>query len=75
MCLRSQDLFVLFVLIDSAIPPQQIDLDFVNWCGVHRVPTCTHFHQDRQEGNQEQISRRIFRILRLPGAKAGQICL
>ncbi|MCL4109166.1 UNVERIFIED_CONTAM: hypothetical protein GTU68_028347 [Idotea baltica] len=27
-----------FVLIDSNIPPQQIDLDFINWLGEHGIP-------------------------------------
>lgn len=36
--LRSESLFIVFVLIDAAIPPQRIDLEFVAWCGVHRVP-------------------------------------
>lgn len=36
--LRSDNLYIVFVLIDAAIPPQRIDLEFVAWCGVHRVP-------------------------------------
>ena len=27
-----------FILIDARIPPQQIDLDFINWMGEKGVP-------------------------------------
>jgi GTP-binding protein len=37
--LRSDNLFIVFALIDAAIPPQRIDLEFMAWCGEHRVPT------------------------------------
>ena len=36
--LRSDKLFIVFTLIDAAIPPQRIDLEFIAWCGEHRVP-------------------------------------
>jgi len=36
--LRSENLFVVFTLIDASIPPQRIDLEFMAWCGEHRVP-------------------------------------
>ncbi|WP_198664764.1 ribosome biogenesis GTP-binding protein YihA/YsxC [Lewinella sp. IMCC34191] len=36
--LKRDTLVSTFVLIDSNIPPQQIDLDFVNWLGEHGVP-------------------------------------
>ena len=36
--LKSDNLFIVFVLIDAAIPPQRIDLEFMAWCGEHRVP-------------------------------------
>ena len=31
--LRSDNLFIVFALIDAAIPPQRIDLEFMAWCG------------------------------------------
>jgi len=34
---KRKTLFCLFVLIDSRISPQQIDLKFVNWLGKHEV--------------------------------------
>ena len=33
-----KNLYSAFVLIDCRIPPQQIDLEFIEWCGVHQVP-------------------------------------
>ena len=61
--LRSQDLFVLFVLIDAAIPPQQIDLDFVNWCGFHRVPIALVFTKtDKKKPKQIKKNIQDFEI-------------
>jgi GTP-binding protein len=36
--LQRQQLFNLFVLIDSRLEPQQIDLDFINWLGTSGIP-------------------------------------
>ncbi|MCB8963459.1 MAG: YihA family ribosome biogenesis GTP-binding protein [Bacteroidales bacterium] len=36
--LKRENLYLLFVLIDSRLEPQQIDLDFVNWLGAHQIP-------------------------------------
>ncbi len=33
-----ENMYCLFVLIDSRLEPQQIDLDFVNWLGQNGVP-------------------------------------
>ena len=44
-----------FVLIDSGIPPQQIDLDFVNWLGEHGVPFVLVFTKsDRKKSRDLQ---------------------
>jgi GTP-binding protein len=36
--LKRENLYLLFVLIDSRLEPQQIDIDFVNWLGTHQIP-------------------------------------
>ncbi len=36
--LKRENLYLLFVLIDSRLEPQQIDIDFVNWLGEHQIP-------------------------------------
>ena len=41
--LKRQQLTCLFVLIDSRLKPQKIDLEFIQWCGEHGVPFCLVF--------------------------------
>ncbi len=36
--LKRETLMNLFVLIDSRLPPQQIDLDFMEWLGIKGIP-------------------------------------
>jgi GTP-binding protein len=36
--LHSSQLYCVFVLIDSRLPPQTIDLDFISWLGKHEIP-------------------------------------
>ena len=36
--IKRETLQCAFVLIDSNIPPQRIDVEFINWLGEHRVP-------------------------------------
>lgn len=31
-------LYCVFLLIDSRIPPQDVDIDMINWLGEHQVP-------------------------------------
>jgi GTP-binding protein len=35
---KRENLFCTFVLIDSRIPPQPLDIDLINWLGEVRVP-------------------------------------
>lgn len=35
---KRNNLYCLFVLIDSRLEPQQNDLDFIEWCGINQVP-------------------------------------
>ena len=36
--LNRTNMLTLFVLIDSRIEPQQIDLDFIDWLGISNIP-------------------------------------
>ena len=36
--LKRKNLQCAFILIDSNIPPQKIDIDFINWMGKMRIP-------------------------------------
>ena len=35
---KRENLSALFVLVDLRIPPQTIDLEFINDCGIHGIP-------------------------------------
>lgn len=35
---RREPLLNVFVLLDSRLDPQQIDLEFMNWCGEKQIP-------------------------------------
>ncbi|MFY0644584.1 MAG: YihA family ribosome biogenesis GTP-binding protein [Bacteroidia bacterium] len=51
--IKSQNLYVVFVLVDASIPPQKIDLDFINWCGKFKVPIAVVFTKtDKKKGKQ-----------------------
>ena len=59
--LRSENLFIVFVLIDAAIPPQRIDLEFLAWCGVHRVPVGIAFTKtDKKKPKQTEANMAAF---------------
>jgi len=59
--LRSQNLFIVFVLIDAAIPPQRIDLEFMEWCGVHRVPVGIVFTKtDKKKPKVTEANMKAF---------------
>ena len=41
--LKRENLACLFVLLDSRLPPQSIDLDFIQWVGQRGVPVALAF--------------------------------
>jgi len=59
--LGSEGLFIVFVLIDAAIPPQRIDLEFIAWCGEHRVPIGIVFTKtDKKKPKQTEAHMTAF---------------
>jgi len=50
-CLMRPQLISLFVLVDSRHEPQQIDLDFMQWCGENEVPFGIIFTKADKLGN------------------------
>ncbi|MEQ8715393.1 MAG: ribosome biogenesis GTP-binding protein YihA/YsxC [Cyclobacteriaceae bacterium] len=32
------NLHLVFVLVDSRLPPQKVDMEFINWIGEHQIP-------------------------------------
>jgi len=60
--LQRQQMVCLFILIDSRLPPQKIDIDFIEWVGVHRIPFALIFTKaDKQSANKTQKNMNIFR--------------
>lgn len=41
--LKRQNLFCTFLLVDSRLEPQKIDLDLMNWFGANQLPFCIVF--------------------------------
>ncbi len=59
--LERKNLCNLFVLIDSRLPPQKIDLEFLNWAGEQEIPLSIVFTKaDKQSKNHTQSSVAAF---------------
>jgi GTP-binding protein len=54
--LKREQLMYVFQLIDSRIPPQKIDLDFINWMGKNHVPLVVIFTKADKPGSKEATS-------------------
>ncbi len=49
--IKRENLYCLFVLIDSRLEPQKIDVDFINKCGSSGIPICLVFTKiDKDKG-------------------------
>ncbi|MEM9824719.1 MAG: ribosome biogenesis GTP-binding protein YihA/YsxC [Bacteroidota bacterium] len=60
--LKRNSLGCAFVLIDATIPPQQIDIEFMNWMGKMRIPFVIVFTKtDRQRPAQKMEHISAFR--------------
>ncbi|MEO5714558.1 MAG: ribosome biogenesis GTP-binding protein YihA/YsxC [Luteolibacter sp.] len=58
---QRENLRLVFVLIDSRLPPQQIDLDFINWLAGCAVPFVLVFTKaDKQSAGKTQASITAF---------------
>lgn len=63
--LQREELVNLFVLVDSRLEPQQIDLDFINWLGESGVPFSIVFtkadklSRTKLEGNVETFRKKL----------------
>ena len=59
--IQSENLFIVFVLIDAAIPPQRIDLEFLEWCGSNKVPVGIVFTKtDKKKPKETEANMRAF---------------
>ena len=60
--LNRPNLQCLFVLIDSRLEPQMIDLDFIHWVGKHEIPLVLVFTKaDKQNLTQTTRSVDLFK--------------
>ena len=51
-----ENLYCLFVLIDSRIEPQAIDIDFINWLGQNQVPFALVFTKTDKISSAELLN-------------------
>lgn len=59
--LQRENLFNVFVLVDSRIPPQKIDLEFINWLGENSVPFSIIFTKaDKKNSSKTKANIDIF---------------
>lgn len=63
--LRRQQMTCAFVLVDSNVPPQEIDLEFINWLGEYGVPfvlvfTKTDRKKSRDGGSVEEFKTKLL---------------
>jgi GTP-binding protein len=59
--LKRENLYCLFVLIDSRLDPQPIDLSFISWAGSKEIPICILFTKtDKLKKNQLLPNRKRF---------------
>lgn len=59
--LKRENLTSLFILIDSRLPPQAIDLDFIEWAGSKNVPLALLFTKiDKLKHNELQKNLKLY---------------
>ncbi len=60
--LNRENLQLVFVLVDSRLEPQKIDLEFINWLGTNGIPLAIVFTKvDKQSINKTQKSVAQFK--------------
>ena len=60
--LNRENLQLVFVLIDSRLEPQKIDVEFINWLGEKGIPLALAFTKaDKQSRNKTEKSIAQFR--------------
>lgn len=61
--LEREQLVLVFVLVDSRIPPQKIDIEFINWLGENRIPFSIIFTKTDKHKKEEQLEAHIGAVL------------
>lgn len=60
-CKKRETLICLFVLIDSRLPLQKIDLEFMLWCGENEIPFSIIFTK-ADKNTRNELNRNIKAI-------------
>jgi GTP-binding protein len=69
--LRRENLHCLFILIDSRLEPQKIDLDFIQWTGSKEIPVCLVFTKaDKLGKNQLKKNVSVYQAVLLKSWEA-----
>lgn len=55
---KRENLMCVFVLIDGRIPPQKIDLEFMEWLGIHQIPFVI-VHTKTEKLSQDQVDNQF----------------
>ncbi len=59
---KRETLYCVFVLIDSRIPPQKIDVEFINWLGENGIPLSIVFTKaDKPKANELEKNVEAFK--------------
>jgi GTP-binding protein len=59
---KRTNLMNVFVLVDSRLEPQKIDLEFINWLGGAHVPLTIVFTKaDKQTSNKTHANVEVFK--------------
>ena len=59
--LKRENLYCTFILIDARLKPQAIDLDFIQWLGVHNQPLVIVLTKtDKMKRNELEASKKVF---------------
>ena len=60
-CKKRETLVCLFVLIDSRLPLQKIDLEFMQWCGETEIPFCI-IYTKADKNSKTELAKNIKNI-------------
>lgn len=60
-CLKRENLACLFVLIDSRLPLQKIDLEFMQWCSSKEIPF-SMIYTKADKNSKTELARNIKNI-------------
>lgn len=59
--LKRTNLTLVFVLLDARLPPQPIDVEFINWCGEKAIPFAMVFTKiDKLSSTQLQKNQALY---------------